>query len=129
MIRPTDIQMAILSVLWDRGPSTVRQVHEALSADRDTGYTTTLKLMQVMAERGLVTRNDDQRSHVYAPRWSRAQMRRHLVKDMVARAFGGSTSALVLEALNGHHVSKEELAQIRALIQRTARSEKRKRRE
>jgi BlaI family transcriptional regulator, penicillinase repressor len=125
MIRPTDIQLAILRVLWERGPSTVREVHQALAADRDTGYTTTLKLMQVMAARGLVTRNDDQRSHVYAPRWSREHMRRHLVTDLISRAFGGSTSALVLEALNGQTVSKSELAEIRELIDKSSRQRRR----
>ena len=116
MRRPTDGELAILGVLWARGPSTVRDVHHALAASRETGYTTTLKLMQIMAEKGLVTRDDSARTHVYATRWSQEKMQRHMVSDLVARAFGGSASALVLQALSSGSTSAEELRKIQDLI-------------
>jgi BlaI family transcriptional regulator, penicillinase repressor len=114
--RPTDSELAILTILWERGPSTVRQVHEALAAERDTGYTTTLKLMQIMADKGLVTRNESARTHVYAAMASEQQTQRQLVKDLVDRAFGGSAAALVLQALNAEGASPAELREIRKLI-------------
>ena len=114
--RPTDSELAILTILWDRGPCTVRQVHEALADERDTGYTTTLKLMQIMADKGLVTRNESARTHVYAAMASEQQTQRQLVKDLVDRAFGGSAAALVLQALNAEGASPAELREIRKLI-------------
>lgn len=114
--RPTDSELAILTILWERGPSTVRQVHEALADERDTGYTTTLKLMQIMADKGLVTRNESARTHVYAAMASEEQTQRQLVKDLVDRAFGGSAAALVLQALNAEGASPAELREIRKLI-------------
>jgi predicted transcriptional regulator len=115
--RPTDAELAILRVLWERGPSTVRHVHDALSEARDTGYTTTLKLMQIMAEKGLVTRDESARTHVYSARASRAITQRQLVADLMNRAFGGSASALVLQALSAQHTSPKELAEIKKLIE------------
>ena len=114
--RPTDAELAILRVLWERGPSTVRQVHDALSAARDTGYTTTLKLMQIMADKGLVSRDETARTHVYKAQSSRNQTQRQLVTDLVQRAFGGSAAALVLQALSAHPASAEELKDIQRLI-------------
>ncbi|HUE89480.1 MAG TPA: BlaI/MecI/CopY family transcriptional regulator [Vicinamibacterales bacterium] len=113
--RPTEAELAILRVLWERGPSTVRQVHEAL-VTRDTGYTTTLKLMQIMADKGLVTRDESSRTHVYMPRASQEATQRQLVDDLVARAFGGSAADLVLRALSSHSASDDELREIRKLI-------------
>ena len=113
--RPTDAELAILRVLWERGPATVRQVHEAL-ADRETGYTTTLKLMQIMADKGLVTRDESARTHVYAARVSQEQTQRQLVNDLVDRAFGGSATELVLRALSDARTSAEDLREIRKLI-------------
>lgn len=113
--RPTDAELAILRVLWARGPSTVRQVHEAL-ASRDTGYTTTLKLMQIMADKGLVTRNETSRTHVYAAKAGEEQTQQQLVKDLVDRAFGGSAAALVLRALSSDDATDDELTEIRKLI-------------
>ena len=81
--RPTEAELAILRVLWDKGPSTVRQVNDVLSRSRDTGYTTTLKLMQIMAEKGLVTRDEKDRTHVYAARWSQGQTQHQLVSDLL----------------------------------------------
>ena len=88
--RPTDGELAILRVLWGRGPSTVRQVHEILSRDRPGAYTTTLKLLQIMTETGLVRRDDSDRSHVYQARMTEGQTQRQLVRDLLDRAFGGS---------------------------------------
>jgi len=115
--RPTDAELAILRVLWESGPSTVRQVHNALSESRETGYTTTLKLMQIMTEKGLVTRDESIRTHVYAARVSRDITQRQLVSDLMDRAFGGSAAALVLQALSAHPTSNEELAEITKLIE------------
>ena len=113
---PTDAELAILRVLWDRGASTVRQVHEALAETRDTGYTTTLKLMQIMADKGLVKRNETERSHVYSASAGEEQTQRQLVKDLVDRAFGGSAAQLVLRALSAEGASDAELKEIRKLI-------------
>lgn len=113
--RPTDAEIAILRVLWARGPSTVRQVHEALADTRDTGYTTTLKLMQIMADKGLVTRNETARTHVYSAVAGEEQTQQQLVKDLVNRVFGGSAAALVLRALSDD-TSDAELKEIRKLI-------------
>lgn len=114
--RPTEAELEILRVLWERGPSTVRQVHEALAAARATGYTTSLKLMQIMADKGLVTRDESSRTHIYAPRVSQESTQRQLVTDLVDRAFGGSAADLVLRALSSHTASDEELREIRKLI-------------
>jgi BlaI family penicillinase repressor len=114
--RPTDGELAILRVLWERGPSTVRQVHEALVDTRDTGYTTTLKLMQIMADKGLVTRNESARTHIYSASAGQEQTQHALVKDLVDRAFGGSAATLVLRALSAEGTSKDELREIRKLI-------------
>ena len=114
--RPTDAELAILGVLWANGPSTVRHVHEALADARETGYTTTLKLMQIMAEKGLVTRDESARTHVYAARASQDDTQRQLVSDLVDRAFGGSATALVLQALSAHPASADELSEIQQLI-------------
>jgi predicted transcriptional regulator len=114
--RPTEAELEILRVLWERGPSTVRQVHEVLAAARDTGYTTTLKLMQIMADKALVTRDESTRTHVYTARVSQETTQRQLVNDLVDRAFGGSAAELVLRALSSHKTSDEELQEIRRLI-------------
>jgi predicted transcriptional regulator len=114
--RPTDAELAILRVLWERGPSTVRQVHDALAEARETGYTTSLKLMQIMAEKGLVTRDESNRTHVYAAKLTRAETQRQLISDLADRAFGGSAAALVMQALSSKAASPEEIAEIRRLI-------------
>ena len=115
--RPTEAELEILRVLWEDGPSTVRQVNARLtSASREIGYTTTLNLMQIMAEKGLVTRDESDRTHVYAARASQNQTQRQLVSDLVDRAFGGSAAALVLQALSAHPASAAELEEIQRLI-------------
>ncbi|MDA1305775.1 MAG: BlaI/MecI/CopY family transcriptional regulator [Acidobacteria bacterium] len=114
-VRPTDAELAILQVLWEQGPTTVRLVHEALEA-RETGYTTTLKLMQIMAEKGLVTRDESARTHVYTAVANQAETQQRLIADLMDRAFGGSAAALVMQALSSQPASAEELAEIEQLI-------------
>jgi len=115
--RPTDAELAILRVLWERGPSTVRQVHESLSGERAVGYTTALKLMQIMADKGHVERDETARSHVYRARLSEERTQRQLLRDLLDRAFGGSALKLVMQALSTKKASAEELAQIRRLLE------------
>ena len=115
--RPTDGELAILRVLWGRGPSTVRQVHEILSRDRPGAYTTTLKLLQIMTEKGLVRRDDSDRSHVYQARMTEGQTQRQLVRDLLDRAFGGSATKLVVQALAARRSTPEELGEIRRLLE------------
>jgi len=115
--RPTDSELAILQVLWENGPSTVRLVNEKLNLVRDVGYTTTLKLMQIMAEKGLVSRNTDSRTHIYAAALSEREAQRNLLDKFVDTAFRGSAVKLVMQALGNHQTSKEELEAIKALIE------------
>ena len=115
--RPTDAELAVLNVLWDRGPSTVRQIHEVLSGDRDLGYTTVLKSLQVMTEKGLVVRDESERSHVYAATQTATQTQRSLLGHLMERAFGGSAAQLVIQALHAKRASKQELAEIRRLLE------------
>ena len=112
--KPTDAELAILRVLWARGPSTVRQVAEAL--EKDTGYTTALKLLQIMTEKQLVIRDESDRTHIYAAASTEDQTQLQLVSDLLDRAFGGSAAKLVLQALATKKASAEELAEIRKLI-------------
>lgn len=114
--RPTDAELAILRVLWAHGPRTVRQVHDVLTRERGCAYTTTLKLMQIMAEKGLVSRDERDRSHVYTARLSEEQTQRQLVRDLLDRAFGGSATKLVMQALAARRASADELREIRRLI-------------
>jgi BlaI family transcriptional regulator, penicillinase repressor len=118
MIRPTNAELAILGVLWQRGPSTVRDVHDALRTARSdaVGYTTVLKLLQIMTEKKLVKRDTRARTHVYAAAVSEATTRGHLLSDLVDRAFGGSSLALVLQALSTTRATPAELEQIRRLL-------------
>jgi predicted transcriptional regulator len=113
--RPTDAEMAILAVLWEKGPSTVREVHEAL-AERQTGYTTVLKLMQIMAEKGLCARDESQKSHVYRALVDQGQTRRGVVAEIIDRVFAGSAAQLVESALSTKPASREELDAIRRLL-------------
>lgn len=114
--RPTAAELEILGVLWQRGPSTVRDVHNVLGRTKQTGYTTILKLMQIMTEKGLVRRNEDQRAHVYEASAPQDQTQRQLVRDLVDRAFNGSATNMVMQALSARKASAEELAQIRKLL-------------
>ena len=112
---PTEAELQILNFLWDAGPSTVRDVHEAL-AGRGTGYTTVLKQMQVMAEKGLLARSEEQRSHIYSPCIARGKTQQRLARNLLDRAFAGSAANLVLGALAGQKVPPEELAEIRRML-------------
>ena len=114
--RPTDAELEILTVLWSRGPSTVREVHEAITRRRPAQYTTTLKLLQIMTEKGLVQRNEQQRAHVYQAARPREWTQRQLAGDLIRRAFGGSAKSLVLGVLSARKASKRELAEIRKLL-------------
>ena len=114
--RPTDAELEILTVLWSRGPSTVRTVHETISERKPTQYTTVLKQMQVMAEKGLLRRNDEQRSHVYETAQSREWTQRQLAGDLLQRAFDGSARTLLLGALSARRASKREMAELRKLL-------------
>ncbi len=112
--RPTDGELAILEVLWRRGPSTVREVHDELAGD--TAYTTALKMMQIMADKGLATRDTSQRSHVYTAALDQAKTQQWLARDLVDRAFGGSAAQLAMHALSAKSASSEERAEIRRLL-------------
>ena len=114
--RPTDGELAILRVLWDRGECTVREVHDELSASSAIGYTTVLKLMQIMTEKGLVERDESERAHVYRPALSEQKTQKQLLADLLDRAFGGSATKLVLQALSTRRTSGTELAEIRSLL-------------
>ena len=115
--RPTDAELAILRVLWERGASTVRQVHENLSRERPSAYTTALKMLQIMTEKGLVRRDESDRTHIYYAKLTEEQTQRQLVRDLLDRAFGGSSSKLVMQALAARRASTEELTEIRRLIE------------
>ena len=114
--RPTDSELEILRVLWIRGPSTVRDVFDDLNESKPTGYTTVLKLMQIMADKKLVRRNEEQRAHVYEAQLPEEQTQNQLLGDLLNRAFGGSASQLVLQALSAKPATADELTQIRQLL-------------
>lgn len=116
--RPTDGELGILRVLWQLGPSTVRQVQEEISRRQPAGYTTVLKLLQIMTEKGLVNRDERERSHVYTAALPEEATQRQLVGHLLERAFGGSAHQLVLQALSARPSSPEELAEIRQLLDR-----------
>ena len=113
---PTDAELDVLRVLWDRGPSTVREVHVIVSARKDVGYTTVLKQMQVMHRKGLLVRSDRHRSHVYEPAQTQAKTQRQLAGSILQQAFGGSARHLLQSALAGRKVDARELDDIRALL-------------
>jgi BlaI family penicillinase repressor len=114
--RPTDAELLVLRVLWRRGPSTVRQVHEELEAGRPVGYTTTLKMMQIMSDKGLVERDKSDRSHVYRAKATEERTQRQLIRDLLNRAFGGSAQKLFVQALAESKATPQEMAEIRKLI-------------
>ena len=114
--RPTDAELEILTVLWSRGPSTVRDVHEVICKRRPAQYTTVLKLMQIMAEKRLVSRDEQNRAHVYEAGRPREWTQRQLAGDLMERAFGGSAAEMMMGALGAHKASKQEVAEIRRLL-------------
>ena len=123
--RPTDAELGILRVLWQRGPSTVREVQEALNQVRPTGYTTALKTLQIMTEKGLVRRDEQQRAHVYEAQFAQHQTQRQMVGDLLNRVFDGSASNLLMHALaTKKGASREELSQIRDILDEFERGER-----
>jgi BlaI family penicillinase repressor len=114
--KPTESELEILAVLWNNETATVRTVHEELSKTKDSGYTTTLKLMQIMFEKGLVTRDDSSKTHIYKPAVTREKTQKQFVNKMIDSLFAGSSANLVLQALGGHNASNEELEKIQELI-------------
>jgi predicted transcriptional regulator len=121
-VRPTGGELEILRVLWAKGPSTVREVHAALGGR--TGYTSVLKLMQIMAEKGLVARDESAKTHVYSAKIGEEQTQRTLVGELIEKAFGGSAKKLMVAALSGRKASRQELAEIRRLIDEMERGAK-----
>lgn len=115
-MKPTDSELEILQVLWEQGPCTVRQVNERLAENKDVGYTTTLKLMQIMYEKGILSRLEEARSHVYKANVVEEDVQTTLLERFVDTAFRGSTSRLVMQALGNHKTTPEELNQIRELL-------------
>lgn len=117
-IKPTESELEILQVLWTREFATVREVHEELLKTKEAGYTTTLKLMQIMHEKGLVSRNDAKKTHIYQSAVEKENTQRHLLGKMIHSLFGGSSSQLIIQALGTaeHKVTKEELAEIQTIL-------------
>lgn len=114
--KPTEAELGILRVIWAQGPSTVRQIQETLQQARPTGYTTVLKLLQIMWDKGLVTREESSRTHVYRARYSQVRTQRQLLTDLLDRAFGGSASQLVLQALATKRATRAEVDDISKLL-------------
>lgn len=115
-LKPTESELEILQVLWDKGEATVREVHEELAKAKDIGYTTALKLLQIMFEKGLVSRDDSAKTHVYKPAVTREKTQKQLVGKMINTLFSGSPGQLVMQALGNHNASKEELDEIQRLL-------------
>jgi BlaI family transcriptional regulator, penicillinase repressor len=114
--KPTASELEILRILWAQGPCTVRQVHEAFGEARSVGYTSVLKLLQIMTTKGLVRRNEEQRAHVYEARHAAAETKRQLAGDVLRKVFGGSASEMMMHALDGRTTSKQELEDLRRLL-------------
>jgi predicted transcriptional regulator len=115
-LKPTESELEILRILWDKEKATVREVHEILSAHKDAGYTTTLKLMQIMFEKGLVKRDDSSKTHIYFANVSKENTQHQFVGKMIHTLFGGSSTQLVMQALGNHQHSEEELEEIQQLL-------------
>jgi BlaI family transcriptional regulator, penicillinase repressor len=121
--KPTDSELEILGVLWQNGSSTVKTVNEKLNEKREVGYTTTLKLLQIMYEKGLVERDENERSHIYKPIIKESEMQKVLLDKLLESAFNGSAANLVMQALGNSKTSKDELQQIREYINKIERGE------
>ena len=116
LLKPTESELEILRVIWDKGKATVREVHEKLAEFKDSGYTTTLKLMQIMFEKGLVKRNDSSKTHIYEALVTRENTQKQFLGKMVNSLFGGSSTQLVMQALGSQHHSKAELNEIQKIL-------------
>lgn len=115
-IKPTESELEILQVLWQKGLASVREVHEELLKTKEAGYTTTLKLMQIMNEKGLVKRDDSVKTHIYQPAVTKEKTQRHMLGKMINTLFGGSTTELVIQALGNHKATADELEEIQKLL-------------
>ena len=115
-IKPTESELEILQVLWQKGLASVREVHEELSKTKEAGYTTTLKLMQIMNEKGLVKRDDSVKTHIYQPAVSKEKTQKHMLGKMINTLFGGSATELVIQALGNHKATADELEEIQKLL-------------
>lgn len=126
MSKPTDSELAILQILWDKGEASVKEVHQALNADRadEKAYTTTLKILQIMLDKGLVEREAQGRKHIYRPSSQKKETQKQLIQDLLLSAFKGSTSALVMQALGSSDTSEEELEEIKSLIEKMQKTRK-----
>lgn len=113
---PTPAELAILQILWSRGPSTVREIHEVLAKEKDVGYTSALKFLQIMTAKGLVTRTEEQRAHVYSANQPAEKTKRQLAEDVLRRVFHGSASQLMQHALSGRRGTKEEIEKLRQML-------------
>lgn len=116
MSKPTESELEILSLLWELKEASVRQIHERLAETKDTGYTTTLKTMQIMHAKGMVTRDEENRSHIYRPATNQQDTQNSLLKNLMSTAFGGSSKKLVMQALGQDNPSKDEIDEIRAFL-------------
>lgn len=114
--KPTESELEILQILWDKGEATVREVHEELAKTKNSGYTTTLKFMQIMHEKGLVARNESAKTHIYRPLANKKKMQKLYLDKMIRRLFSGSSSQLVIQALGNHKTSKQELEEIQKYL-------------
>ena len=121
--RPTEAELELLQILWEKEPATVRDIYEALNQERPSGYTTVLKLLQIMTTKGLVVRDEAARAHVYRAAFSQDAMQSRLLKDLSNRLFGGSAAQLALHALSMDPASEDELAEVRALLERRTRTQ------
>lgn len=124
ILKPTDGELEILQIIWQNGPSTVKNINEKLNEKKEVGYTTTLKILQIMYEKGLVTRNEDERSHIYASATKENEMQKALVNKLLESAFSGSAAKLVMQALGNSQPSKDELDKIRELLNKIERDRK-----
>jgi predicted transcriptional regulator len=115
VVKPTEAELTLLNILWQMGPATVRQIHDAVSVTQKTGYTTVLKILQIMHEKSLVIRDETNRAHVYAAANSETHTQSSLIKDLISKAFGGSTSKLVMRAID-ESTTAEEIDDIRQLL-------------
>lgn len=119
--KPTESELEILSILWEKGTASVRAVHEVVQHTKEVGYTTTLKLMQIMHEKGLVTRDESSKTHIYTPAFAREAAQEQYISKMIKTLFSGSSSQLVLQALGNHQPSEQDLAEIKSLIEQLER--------
>ncbi len=118
MAKPTESELKILQILWERGASSVREVHQVISQNKESGYTTTLKLMQIMTEKGLTTRDTSSKTHIYIAHASESNTKRDLLQSFIFNTFKGSAKSLVLQALGNEETSKEDLDEIKSLIRK-----------